>query len=377
MDILIQFEKKPLYFNNPKTILTCHSGAKIRDCFNKIEEAVKKGYYAAGFFSYEAGYCFEENLASAKSYDFPLMHFGIYEFPKKIQSFKRSKATYELKNLRLNITPDAYRENIQTILDQIALGNVYQITYCVKLLMSFSGDPQSLFWDLLRSHPMPYPSFIGTEKFHIISLSPELFIKKTGTHVTTKPMKGTWPRGQNTLSDLMEYFYFQNDRKNKAENLMITDLLRNDLGRIGKNISVPKLFEIAKYRTLYQMTSTVTSHIDRNMSFYNLFASIFPSGSVTGAPKISAMKIIRGLEHEERKIYTGAIGYITPDKDLFFNVPIRTLLIQKDSTEMGIGGGIVWDSTPKGEWEEGMLKAQFIANIAKEKSPFKYPDFCF
>lgn len=190
-------------------------------------------------------------------------------------------------------------------------------------------------------------------------------------------MKGTWPRGENFLSDLKEHFYFKNDKKNKAENLMITDLLRNDLGRIGKNICAPKLFEIAKYRTLYQMTSTVTSQLNRDICLYDLFASIFPSGSVTGAPKISAMEIIRKLELDERKIYTGAIGYITPEKNLFFNVPIRTLLIQKNSAEMGIGGGIVWDSTPKGEWEEGMLKAQFIANIAKEKSPFKTKNFCF
>ena len=144
---------------------------------------------------------------------------------------------------------------------------------------------------------------------------------------------------------------------------MIADLLRNDLGRVGTNIKAPVLFEVAKYNTLCQMTSTVTGHVDKDISFYELFASLFPSGSVTGAPKIRAMEIIRGLEKEERRIYTGAIGYITPDRDMYFNIPIRTLLITNGSGEMGIGGGIVWDSTPEGEWDEGLLKAKFLTGV--------------
>ena len=147
---------------------------------------------------------------------------------------------------------------------------------------------------------------------------------------------------------------------------MIADLLRNDLGRLGLNIKAPTLFEVAKYKTLCQMTSTITAKVDKDISIYKLFSSIFPSGSVTGAPKIRAMEIIGELEKEERKIYTGAIGYITPRKDMFFNIPIRTLLIQDGEGQMGIGGGIVWDSTPTGEWNEGLLKAKFLTDLAKE-----------
>ncbi len=176
-------------------------------------------------------------------------------------------------------------------------------------------------------------------------------------------MKGTWPRGDTLISDIIERIRFNRDEKNRAENVMIADLLRNDLGRIGHHVTTPRLFEVAGYKTLYQMTSTVTASLPEDISLHRLFSAIFPSGSVTGAPKIRAMEIIRELEAEERRIYTGAIGYITPGKDLFFNIPIRTLFIRDGHGEMGIGGGIVWDSTPLGEWNEGLLKAHFVTGL--------------
>ena len=145
---------------------------------------------------------------------------------------------------------------------------------------------------------------------------------------------------------------------------MIADLLRNDMGKIGNAVRAPKLFTVTGYRTLYQMTSTVTGAVPRDIALYDFFAALFPSGSVTGAPKIRAMEIIKELEPEERKIYTGAIGYISPDRDMYFNIPIRTLLISGQSGEMGIGGGIVWDSTAQGEWDEGLLKARFLTDSA-------------
>jgi para-aminobenzoate synthetase/4-amino-4-deoxychorismate lyase len=149
---------------------------------------------------------------------------------------------------------------------------------------------------------------------------------------------------------------------------MIADLLRNDLGRLGKQIKAPVLFEVNKYKTLCQMTSTVTAKVDKDIPIYKLFSSVFPSGSVTGAPKIRAMEIIGQLEQEERRIYTGAIGYISPDKDMFFNIPIRTILIKDSQGQMGIGGGIVWDSTAQGEWQEGLLKAKFLTDFCR--TPF-------
>jgi len=293
---------------------------------------------------------------------------GVYEAPLRNKFGAKNRYFQNtVQDLRLNISRDKYSAHINAIRGYIAQGDVYQITYCIKLLLTFRGDPFSFYNALLREQPVPYPAYIETDSFHILSLSPEMFIKKESTHVAAKPMKGTWPRGDDVISDFIARLRFTYDEKNRAENVMIADLLRNDLGRVGINIKAPKLFEVTQYKTLYQMTSTVTGHVDKNISLYKLFASLFPSGSVTGAPKIRAMEIIRGLEGEERKIYTGAIGYISPDKDLFFNIPIRTLLIRGESVEMGIGGGIVWDSTPQGEWNEGLLKAKFLTDKAKKR----------
>lgn len=373
MKVLIQFEKKPLLFQDPEFIISCADSTSFIACFEDIENALKAGYYLAGFLSYEAGYYFEERLRENRAHNFPLIYFGAYKEP--IERRLKPATPYNiypsikpfqntLEDIQLNITQDDYSSNIQAIRDYIAQGEVYQITYCIKLLFKYCGDPFSLYNLLLREQPVPYPAYIETDRFHILSCSPEMFIKKESTHAVTKPMKGTWRRGDNMISDIAARLRFQYDFKNRAENVMIADLLRNDLGRVGRDIGAPRLFEVAKYKTLFQMTSTVTGHVEKNISIYELFASLFPSGSVTGAPKIRAMQIIKELERGERKIYTGAIGYITPDRDLFFNIPIRTLLIREGIGEMGIGGGIVWDSTPQGEWDEGLLKAKFLTDMS-------------
>lgn len=367
MRVLTQFEKKPLLFRDPKFIISCFDPALFAATFGDMEDALKNGYYLAGFFSYEAGYCFEEKLRKDKPYDFPLVYFGAYKAPQQNKNSRLKSLSKNFpENLRLNITRDEYSSKIEAIRDYIAKGDVYQITYCIKLFFEFRGEPVSFYDQLLKEQPVPYPACIATDKFHILSLSPELFIKKESTGVVTKPMKGTWPRGSGLFSDLLAPFRLKYDKKNRAENVMIADLLRNDLGRVGVNIKAPTLFEVARYKTLCQMTSTVRGRVDKDVSIYNLFASLFPSGSVTGAPKIRAMEIINELEKEERRIYTGAIGYITPDKNMFFNIPIRTILLRGNSAEMGIGGGIVWDSTPDGEWEEGLLKARFLTGFSRE-----------
>lgn len=329
-----------------------------------MERCVKKGYYLAGFFSYEAGYSFEEVLVENKKYSFPLLMIGAYKTPSPLAKNKTPYSDFKIKNLKINISKESYDKNIYAIKDHISKGNVYQITYCIKLLFDFYGNTCSLYNTLYKIQPVPYPAHIKTKNFEIISLSPERFVKKTGGFILAEPMKGTWPRGENIFSDFFSRYKFSKDKKNKAENIMITDLLRNDLGRVGLNIRAPKLYTITGYNTLFQMTSTVTGNIKRDVPLYSLFKSLFPSGSVTGAPKIRAMQIIRDVERCERKIYTGAIGYITPEKDMYFNIPIRTILLEGNKAEMGIGGGIVWDSTPDGEWDEGMLKGKFIASLA-------------
>ena len=365
MNILTRFEKNAQFFCKPETIISCFKASDFLRCLNEIERALDRGYYLAGFFSYEAGSCFEERLLDQRVYDFPLLYMGVYRAPCSPEGFLNASASKDtIEDLRINISREEYFKRIDAIRAHIELGDVYQITYCIKLLFSFTGDHRALFRRLLSDQPVPYPAYIETDRFKVLSLSPEMFIKKTGTRVETKPMKGTWPRRQNFVSDAFARIRFQYDSKNRAENVMIADLLRNDLGRVASQIAVPKLFEVARYRTLYQMTSTITGRLENKFSLNALFGAIFPSGSVTGAPKIRAMQIIRALEGEERRIYTGAIGYITPDRDMFFNVPIRTILAREKHCEMGIGGGIVWDSTAQGEWDEGLLKARFLTDLS-------------
>jgi para-aminobenzoate synthetase/4-amino-4-deoxychorismate lyase len=362
MEILIDFERRrPLYFSDPQSIICCTDPAACAGCFAKIERALKAGYYVAGFLSYEAGNCFEERLRLKKQYEFPLIQMGVYTRPRRFLPPARGRGT--VSDFSLNISKKEYTSHIERIRDSIACGDVYQITYCIKYRFAFHGDPQALYEQLLRRQPVPYPAYIRTDKFSILSLSPERFIKKQSTRLIAEPMKGTWPRGRTRTLDKAARHRFARDSTNRAENVMIADLLRNDLGRIAVNVAAPKLFTIAPYKTLYQMTSTVTADVRRDIPLYDLFAAVFPSGSVTGAPKIKAMEVIRGLEREDRKIYTGAIGYIAPNRDMYFNVPIRTLLISGRTGEMGVGGGIVWDSTPQGEWEEGLLKARFLTDL--------------
>ncbi len=365
MRILIDFERKPLLFENPVSIIRCDEPSKLRKSFEDIENFLDSGLYIAGFMSYEAGHCFEEKLFEARRFDFPLLMFAAYDRPKFERPGKIQRS-FKLDDLRLNISKEKYSSNIERIRRHISIGDVYQITYCIKYHFNFKGDALSLHQKLYEIQPVPYSAYIEADDFRILSLSPERFIRKRGTDILTEPMKGTWWRGRNWIEDLVERFKFGKDTKNRAENIMIADLLRNDMGRIGTDIDWPKVYTITKYRTLFQMTSTVTAKVRRNIKVYDLFAALFPSGSVTGAPKIRAMELIKGIEKEERRIYTGAIGYITPERDMYFNIPIRTVLIKDNKAEMGIGGGIVWDSTSDGEWDEGMLKARFLTALASK-----------
>ncbi|MGB5218842.1 MAG: aminodeoxychorismate synthase component I [Smithella sp.] len=365
MNIIFDFDKSSLHFDHPVSIISCYSFENVSRAFEQIEEALAQGLYVAGFFSYELGYAFEETFAAYGLNGFPLICVGCFE---KLQRSNNHMASggdaCEVKNIRFNLSKEKYFEHIDIIRSYLQAGDVYQITYCLKILFDFDGNAFDLYKKLFTVQPVPYAAYVETDQYSIASLSPELFLYKRGNYILSKPMKGTWPRGGNFFSDMATKYKFYHDEKNRAENVMITDLLRNDLGRIGKNIHVPRLFEVTPYKKLFQMTSTVAADIQPDVPLYDLFKSLFPSGSVTGAPKIRAMEIIHELEGEPRNIYTGAIGYIKPNKDLFINIPIRTALINKTNGkgEMGIGGGIVWNSTAEGEWAEGILKARFFTD---------------
>lgn len=364
MEIFLNFDRQPLWFEDPRKIMACHDPRDLPAVFRRAERWLDAGFYLAGFFSYEAGYAFESRLYDPKPRAFPLVMLGAYGRPVRRPLPNGRSNAFRLRDLRIGTPYARYAADIRRIRRYIAAGDVYQITYCLKLHFRFSGDPRALYAALFRYQPVPYAAWIETERFRVLSLSPERFLRKRGSRILSEPMKGTWPRGQTRPADRRARRLFQRDEKNRAENVMIADLLRNDLGRVGTRIRAPELFTVKPYRTLFQMTSTVTGRVPEKLRLRDLFAAVFPSGSVTGAPKIRAMQVIRELEGEERKIYTGAIGYVTPARDLYFSIPIRTLLLDGDRGEMGIGGGIVWDSTARGEWDEGLLKARFLSDVA-------------
>jgi para-aminobenzoate synthetase/4-amino-4-deoxychorismate lyase len=359
-------------FLNPKEIITCIDGDKIKNCFLKLEEFISKGYYAAGFLSYEAGLFFEEILKKnfANRNNFPLLWFGIYDSPviygpldiKENPSIDFNQ--YSLNSKRLNITQADYIKNISKIKKYIAKGESYQINYTVKYKFHLQGPSQGLFIDLCRKQHVHYAAFIDCGNFQILSLSPELFFKRDRNRIILKPMKGTLNRGCVLQEDYVKAQQLKESLKNRAENIMIVDLIRNDIGRISIDggVNTKSIFDVEKYDTLFQMTSTIVSRLRKDIRWYELFKNIFPSGSVTGAPKIRTMQIIKSLEKEPRYLYTGSIGFISPEKKAVFNVAIRTAIINKKTqqAEMGIGSGIVWDSDAKKEYEECKLKSKFL-----------------
>ena len=269
---------------------------------------------------------------------------------------------YKLKNLHLNITNKQYLNDIKKVKYFIKKGDTYQVNHTLKYKFNFNGSPLAFYKTLREKQAVSYAALIKSDDFTILSFSPELFFRQDKTNISVRPMKGTVKRGTTPKEDKKNKLKLKMDIKNRAENLMIVDLLRNDLGKISKigSVKVTDLFDVEQYKTLFQMTSTIKSKLKRGINIFKLFSSLFPSGSVTGAPKIRTMQLINGLEPEERKIYTGAIGFISPKQKAVFNVAIRTLLIQDDAGEMGIGGGITYASKAKSEFQECKLKAQFL-----------------
>jgi para-aminobenzoate synthetase/4-amino-4-deoxychorismate lyase len=357
------------YFENPAEIISCRKLSEVKNCFGAMEKALAGGNYLAGFLSYEAGYAFEECFRDHKTYAFPLVCFGVYSRPASFSTHPPSPSLRKRRGENFKLTQNnspslrkrggqgvSYQSALRKIKRHLAAGETYQVNYTFKQKFAFRGDPFQLYLNLKKRQPTPYSAFIETDAFSILSLTPELFFRKRGEKILVKPMKGTIGLGKGAAKHL------RNDPKNQAENLMIVDLLRNDLGRIARTGSVKtvSLFNIEKHPTLYQMTSTIEAKIPKKIELYALFKSVFPSGSVTGAPKIRTMQIIRELEKGERKIYCGSIGFITPQRDMLFNVAIRTLLLTSCRGEMGVGSGIVYDSDPEKEFEECLLKAEFL-----------------
>lgn len=359
--------KASFLFTDFKKILTFNHGDDIEAFFGKAESFLKKGYWLSGYFSYEFGYYLEPALYHLKQKSgFPLVWLGVCKKPLLINhshyqtDSEDRELPHAIRNIKPNITRREYFSKIEKIKKYIKNGLTYETNFTFKLKFDFRGDILDLYLSLRGSQPTSYMALINTGKNRIISLSPELFFRREGRKIVTRPMKGTCSRGFTLKEDVDNRELLKTSKKIKAENLMIVDLLRNDLGKVCERVRTPKLFEIEKHPTLYQMTSTVEGRLRADAGIEDIFSSLFPSGSVTGAPKIKTTEIIKELEKEPRGIYTGAIGYISPLKAACFNVAIRTVLIRDGKGELGVGGGIVYDSSEAAEYDEALLKAKFL-----------------
>ena len=369
-------EHKSYLFIDPISVISCSDPSGLRRSLDKVEGYLNKGFYAAGFLSYESGFCFEDAFGPRKGQDFPLLWFGIYEEPevfdhKKI-AFKDTGAApgYSITGHRFNVDEERYARSVRKIKALIEEGRTYQVNYTLKLGFSFDGSIFDIYRGLRRKQSVSYSSIMRCGGNSVISFSPELFFRRNKNRISVRPMKGTAGRGRYLAEDRFNAIFLKDCPKNRSENIMIVDLLRNDLGKICKkgSVAAKDIFDVESYESLLQMVSTVEGVLRPGVSLYELFKSIFPSGSVTGAPKIETMRIISELEKEPRRIYTGAIGFLGPKKEAVFNVAIRTLLLDEVSKkgEMGIGSGVVYDSDQKNEYQECRLKSKFLTDKPEE-----------
>jgi para-aminobenzoate synthetase/4-amino-4-deoxychorismate lyase len=375
---------KSLLFLDPVQILSASHLDEIPELFQQIERALAEGFHLAGYLSYECGYHFERfadiDLSTAA---LPLAWFGVYRDPivfdhetgameppqlSFASSLLPSIPTRLAERVELNISERDYRAKISQIQQYIAAGDTYQVNFTDSVSLPITSPPAAAFAALVKQQPVAYSAFLHVAGHHILSLSPELFFKIEQGTILTRPMKGTMPRGLDSAEDAAAAIRLQHDEKNRAEHLMIVDLLRNDLGRISEmgSVHVNGLFSVERYATLLQMTSTVSGKLRGGLSPYDIFKALFPSGSITGAPKIRTMQIIRELEQAPRGIYTGAIGFLSPNGSSTFNVAIRTLVLKDGEAHMGVGGGIVADSNAEEEYKECRLKTEFLVRARYE-----------
>ena len=360
---------RSILFRNPTRVIEARCPSEIRNTFAEAEDALAHGYHVAGYISYEAGVAWEPSLGDlspALTDETPLLWLGCYQRPELREERAFSHVPPIGKHrvqLQYSLTSGEYSRKVESIRTLIAAGETYQANLTMDVQWSTDEDPAEMYERLLRVQPVRYAALLHPElNWHLLSLSPELFFAREGERIVTRPMKGTASPGLDAAEARAQKAWLQADEKNRAENLMIVDLLRNDLGRICQmgSVEVTRLFDVERYPTVLQMTSTIEGRLRKDVGYADLFGALFPSGSIVGAPKIHTMRLLHALENRPRGVYTGAIGYMAPGGVAEFNVAIRTVSLRKGEARFGVGAGIVYDSDPVREYEECRTKAQFL-----------------
>jgi para-aminobenzoate synthetase component 1 len=360
---------RTLVFAEPQRRVIARDAGSFFEGLATLESARRDGKWIAGFMAYEAGYLFEPKLAPhvPQGRQTPLMAFGIFDAPTDDLplAIPRQRTENEplLSHPRAGWNFAEYSQRFDRLHRHIRQGDCYQANLTMPIDAGWNGDPVAAFWSLVERQPVHYGALVNLGGPMILSRSPELFFEIDGDGwIETHPMKGTAPRGANAEEDRAIIAAMRADEKTQAENRMIVDLLRNDISRITEvgTLDVPRLFDIETYPTVHQMVSHVRARLKQDLTIGDIFAALFPCGSVTGAPKLRAMQILHDLETGPRDAYCGAIGYIAPDGRMRFNVAIRTISLFDDGRAVfNVGGGIVYDSVARDEYDECLLKARF------------------
>lgn len=368
-------ENRTTVFAEPERVVTARTKAEFRHGLAELERAHQAGKWIAGFMAYEAGHLFEEKLApfAEEGRETPLMSFGIFDAPSDDHPLAEPQRRIEnepfLAEPRAAWDFSTYRERFDRLHQHLRQGDCYQANLTMPIRARWSGDPRAAFWSLIERQPVKYGALVALDGPILVSRSPELFFRVDADRwIETHPMKGTAKRGASAREDAEIIEAMRADEKTQAENRMIVDLLRNDISRITEvgTLDVPKLFDIETYPTVHQMVSHVRAKLRPDVGITDIFAALFPCGSITGAPKMRAMEILHALEDGPRDAYCGAIGFIAPSGIMRFSVAIRTISLFADGEAVfNVGGGIVFDSGAQSEYDECLLKARFAVGDAE------------
>ncbi len=360
-------------FENPSDILLAHSAEELEQTLNEVEKLRKQGKWLAGYLTYEAGYQLEPKLRPLmpKKRRAPLACFGVFDgpSPKDRRSGSNPKKRTYFGEPKAGWDFERYKRKFDTLINHLKMGDCYQANLTFPMLSKWSGDPFELFNRLGEIQPVGHAAYVQLAGPVILSRSPELFFRiEADRWIESRPMKGTAPRGKTPAQDAAIAEELKNDPKNRSENVMIVDLLRNDISRMSEagSVHVPELYELQTFATLHQLISRVRGKLNPETRIIDIFRALFPCGSITGAPKIRAMEILHELEEQDaRDVYCGAIGWVEPSGIMQFNVPIRTISLYENGTaRFNVGGGIILGSTAESEYEECLVKAKFTEALA-------------
>ncbi len=355
-------------FRDPVDVVRADTVADVGGSLNRIAAGVRRGLQAAGWIAYEAAPAMDAALTTQPVCPLPLVWFGLYRRPEYVSGMEleRQQNSFCVGTWTPSISKPRYLNDISRIRQALAAGETYQVNHTMRLRTSFRGDAAALFLALYRAQPAASAMYIDAGEFALASVSPELFVRRHGNCLTSRPMKGTVSRTGNAGADTARARRLAVSVKDRAENVMIVDMIRNDMGRIAEygSVRTPRLFAVETYPTVLQMTSTVTART--TAEWPEVIRAMFPCASITGAPKVRTMALIRGLETTPRGVYTGCMGYLSGPTAYRFNVAIRTVTIdrRRNRAEYGIGGGIVWDSQGDREYRECLLKAAVLHDLA-------------